>query len=70
MGSDEKFAWADVGGRNELVSSSYSASPSGSTEYETGMSSGGGRMSMMGESMMGEELGESRSNSSCFGELR
>ena len=51
MESEEKFAWADMGSGNELVSSSYSVSPSGSTEYETGMSSGRGRMSMMGESM-------------------
>ena len=42
VGSEEKFTWADVGSGNELVSSPYSVSPSGSTEYETGMSSGGG----------------------------
>ena len=41
VGSEEKFTWADVGSGNELVSSPYSVSPSGSTEYETGMSSGG-----------------------------
>ena len=67
--SEEMFAWADRGRGVELVSSSYSAFPSGSTEYETGMSSGRGRMLMMGESI-GEGSGELRSSSSCFGELR
>ena len=36
------FAWADKEGEYELVSSSHSAFPSGYTERETGISSGGG----------------------------